>query len=274
LNAHLRSIFYFVRRQKIERLPALLTLHDNFMFKQTGAIAAAVVEKVDAVVAISDSIRNDALAFDPNIEAILHTILNALPLPEVLPGPFPAFPRILAFGRAVADKGFDLAIRAFANVAGRFPGASLTIAGEGTDLMNLKSLAQSTGFAERIHFPGFVLPEKIHDFINQHSLVIVPSRWREPFGLVALDAALMGRPVIAANIGGLPEIVEDGVTGKLFESENVTALTAALQSFLESSELGEKLGRRARERALTRFDFGRFITAYENLYAKVCGTRV
>jgi glycosyltransferase involved in cell wall biosynthesis len=116
------------------------------------------------------------------------------------------------------------------------------------------------------HFTGWVEPDRIPALINQHTLILVPSRWQEPFGLVALQSAQMGRPVIASRRGGLPEIVQDGVTGCLFENENCNQLAAHLRLLIDDRAHTEALGRQARMSALQRFDFANFVTAYEQRY--------
>jgi glycogen(starch) synthase len=269
LNSVQGGIVHFNLQQKRRRLPALLTLHDNFLFQLSDKMTQWALRHVDALATVSDSVRRNALAFDPRLSPRLQVVLNALPVPELSPTPLPPTRRILAFGRLVKEKGFDLAIKAFARIAGRFPDAILTIAGDGSEKASLQKLAVESGIADRIHFSGWVSPEKIPELINEHSLVVMPSRWQEPFGLAALQAAQMGRPLIASITGGIPEIVIDGVTGKLFENENLSALTEALASLLENPELGATLGRQARAHVLEHFDFGRFVTAYENLYARV-----
>jgi len=273
LNSVMRGALGFMLQQRDRRRPAILTLHDDTLLEYQKGLVSAVFENVDAVVAISEFIRTKTLIHQPGFTDKLHIILNALSMPEVLPLPFPAEPRLLAFGRFIKEKGFDLAIRAFAQLAHHFPKATLTLAGHGVEHAALCSLAQETGFADRIHFPGWISPEDIPALINQHSLVIMPGRWEEPFGLVALQTAQMGRPIIASRAGGIPEIVLDGVTGKLFESEDLPALTNCLQLLLENPALCEQMGRQAHVQAKKYFCFDTFVAAYENLYRRVQAQR-
>lgn len=269
LNIAMRSALGFMLQQRQKSRPTVLTLHDNLLFKHQQGLSSALLDSVDAIAAISESVRLNALSWRPEIATKLHKVLNALPMPEVLPTLLPTEPCLLAFGRLVKDKGFDLAIEAFARVARQFPTATLTMAGEGSEFRNLQALAREAGLAERIHFPGWIDPEDIPALLNRHSLVLMPSRWQEPFGLVALQTAQMGRPIIASRTGGIPEIVVDGQTGILFENENLPALTEALRLLLGNPTLGSRLGEQAYRHALNHFNFDRFIGAYENLYAKI-----
>ena len=103
--------------------------------------------------------------------------------------------------------------------------------------------------------------------MNEATFVVMPSRWEEAFGLVALEAALMERPVIATRVGGLPEIVVDGVTGILVEKENSEELASAISRLLKNPEEAIKMGRAARVRAEAMFTLEHHIDAYESLYS-------
>jgi glycogen(starch) synthase len=105
--------------------------------------------------------------------------------------------------------------------------------------------------------------------INSASAVLMPSRWQEPFGLVAVESALMARPVIAARVGGIPEIVVHKQTGLLVPPENSSALAEAIASLVENPEAARRMGCAARSRALEDFSFQRHVDAYEAVYRRV-----
>jgi glycosyltransferase involved in cell wall biosynthesis len=102
--------------------------------------------------------------------------------------------------------------------------------------------------------------------INTSSLVVVPSRWDEPFGLVALEAALMARPVIAARAGGLVEVVEDGVTGLLVDKESPGQLAEAVIRLLRDPIAADRMGAAGRDLARELFGWERCVDEYEQLY--------
>jgi len=269
-----RSVFQFTRQQKRARRPAVITLHDNLAAREKRTMAAWALENTERVIAVSDYIYHEALGREPGLAGRLRTILNALPEPETCAAPLPSRPRILAAGRLATQKGFDLAINAFARVAAEFPDATLTLAGDGENRGDLEDLATASSFGARIRFTGWLEPEKMPELFNEHSLILVPSRWQEPFGLVALEAAQFGRPVIASRMGGLPEIVIDGVTGKLFENEDIPALADTLRSLLADPALAARMGREARARASASFPFNRLVDQYEEVYRQVCDAKV
>ena len=100
-------------------------------------------------------------------------------------------------------------------------------------------------------------------------IVVVPSRWPEPFGLVTVEAMLAGCAVVASRHGGSVEIIEDGVTGLLVPPGDVAALAAAVERLATDAVLREKLGSRARQSAKERFGEDAFAQAIVGLWRDV-----
>jgi glycogen(starch) synthase len=96
----------------------------------------------------------------------------------------------------------------------------------------------------------------------------MPSR-EEPFGLVALQSALMSRPIVATRVGGLPEVVAHGETGFLVESEDAVSLADAAALLLSRPDLAEKFGQAARRRAQAVFGWEQQVSSYDALYRKL-----
>lgn len=214
----------------------------------------------------------DLRRLEPAITPRSSVIYNGLELPDLEPTPLPtAEPRLLCLGRVVPDKGFDLAIAAFAGIADRFPRARLTIAGGGPDLDSLRRQSREAGLVERVDFPGWIPPTEVPALINTATAVVMPSRWREAFGLVALEGSQLARPVIASRVGGLPEVVEDGVTGLLVEREDVDGLAAAMAHLLADPVLASRLGAQGRDRARQEFSWAAHVAAYDDLYRSLGG---
>ena len=219
LNVCSRGLLSFAFLQRRKRWPAVTTLHDRHLYRNTSILSDEVFSYSDAVVGVSEFIGRDGLAHMPGLRGKLRVILNALPDPDLAPAPFPSEPRFLAMGRLVWEKGFDTAIEAFSRICSEYPTARLTLAGGGEAQPKLERLVAAKRLKDRVDFLGWQDPNEICALINRHSAVIVPSRWQEPFGLVALQAAQMGRPACVARTGGLPEIVREGETGLLFEPD-------------------------------------------------------
>jgi glycogen(starch) synthase len=107
--------------------------------------------------------------------------------------------------------------------------------------------------------------------MNSATLALVPSRWREAFGLVALQAMQMARPVVASDMGGLPEVVAHGETGLVVPKEDPAAVAQAVVQLLENRRLAEEMGAAGRRRAEKLFSFDRYVQEYESLYRKLVG---
>lgn len=204
----------------------------------------------------------------PELASRLRHLPNSLPFPELPPAALPFLPpSILTYGRLVPEKGFDIALLAFQSVAAHPSRPHLTVAGDGPERPALEALAALLGILEQVTFTGWQPPDRIAELINQSTLVMVPSRWQEPFGLVALEAAQMGRPVITTRSGGLVDIVQDAETGRIVPIDDVGAMGEVLSQWLSDPDLVQRMGVRARQRALRDFDFGNYLDRHLELYA-------
>ncbi len=204
----------------------------------------------------------------PELAPRLRFLPNSLPFPDLLPTSLPLDPpTILTYGRLVSEKGFDTALRAFQSIAAHPSRPRLTVAGDGPERAALEALAASLGISDQVTFNGWQPPGKVAELINQSTLVLVPSRWPELFGLVALEAAQLGRPVISTRSGGLVDIVVDHETGRLVPIDDAVAMAEALFQLLSDPDTLIRMGTRARERAVQHFDFGRFLDRHLELYA-------
>lgn len=161
-----------------------------------------------------------------------------------------AAPRLLCVGRLIPIKGHIVLLRAFAEARGRLPALELEVAGRGPLEPALRALARELGIGEAVRFLGHVTP--IQRAIERAAVVVVPSMG-EGFGMVALEAMERARPVIAASIGGLGEIVRDGVTGVLVPPGEAAPLAAAIERVAGDAALARRMGEAGRERALARF---------------------
>src|SRR5207237_2666762 len=117
-------------------------------------------------------------------------------------------------GRLVAQKGLDFLLQAFAVVLHRCPESRLVIVGDGDLELYFKRIAHYLGISHRVHFVNWQIGPDLVKLFQRSQVVVMPSYY-EPFGIVALEAMSCGRPVIASRVGGLIEIIEDGVQGYL-----------------------------------------------------------
>jgi len=251
--------------------PTVVAIHTDFSESGgMGYLVRRLLDEASWVTAVSKATLGDIRSMFPQIWGKSSCIYNGLVTNTIEPKPLSAEPpRVLCIGRLIREKGFDLALDAFARVRDRFSCATLTVAGEGPERLALEQQAEALGLSDSVKFVGWVKPQRVYDLVSQSTVVIIPSRWREPFGLVAIEAALMARPVIAARTGGLAEIVVDGDTGYLVEKENPQTLADRLARLLSRSELAARLGQNARDNVLGRFSVDANATAYDALYRRI-----
>lgn len=253
----------------VRRTPLLLALHSsNTLSSVATTLVRQTLESADWVAACSRSLLDAARTAAPAIAARASVVYNGVDVPELAPAAFPTELRVLCLGQLAPHKGFDLMVRALPSLLQRFPNLRLILAGEGPSRSDLEQLAVRQRLGGAIEFTGAVSHLDVPRLVNAATVVAVPSR-RESFGLVAVEAALMARPVVAARVGGLPEVVAHGETGLLVEPESSTDLASAIGALLASPPAARRLGAEARRRALHRFGVGRQADAYENLYRRV-----
>lgn len=221
-----------------------------------------------AIVAVSKAQFLSLRMGAPELAPRLHCIRNALPQASAPRTPPPDGPPVvLAPGRLIHDKGFDLAIRAFQPLRDHPAHPHLRIVGDGPERSRLEELSRTLDLGGSVTFTGWAVPEEVQAALDAAHLVVVPSRWDEPFGLVALEAAQRGRPVVAAQAGGLPEIVIDGRTGRTFPIGDGAALTEILRELLDHPARWAIMGAEGARWAEDNFAFSRFTERHLGLYA-------
>ena len=227
-----------------------------------------LVQAADHLVPVSCAMDHAWADAFPEVTTPRTVIYNALPEPPLAPEPLPATPLLLAFGRLQPVKGFDVALRALRRLHDGGLACPLVIAGEGPARAELEALTAELGLTHAVTFTGLLGPDTIPALINRASVVLVPSRWQEPFGLVALQGGQMARPVVASAVGGLTEVVRDGETGCLVPPDNPIALADAVAALLADRGAAQRLGEQARCHVLTRFGMEQCAAAYRALYLR------
>jgi len=172
-------------------------------------------------------------------------------------------PRLLCVARLIPIKGHIVLLRAFAEAKRHLPELELDIAGRGPLEPALRALARELGVADSVRFVGYVAP--VADAIERCAIVVVPSLG-EGFGMVALEAMERARPVIAAEIGGLGELVQHGKTGLLVAPGDHAPLCDAILELAGDLPRAAEMGRAGRERALAHFPQDRCTDRTELLY--------
>jgi glycosyltransferase involved in cell wall biosynthesis len=141
-------------------------------------------------------------------------------------------PDVLYVGRLIDSKGVHVLLGALAQL----PGVTAAIAGDGPARDSLEELAAQLGITDRVRFLGWIEPRRRTSLYRGSRVFALPSLWDEPFGIVGVEALGAGLPVVASAAGGVPDWLEDGVTGTLVPRGDATALAGALATLLNDRD--------------------------------------
>ena len=269
LNGFGPSALFRILTARATPAPTVVALHSaNTLSALPTSLARQLLESADWVVACAAALLTEARRNVPAIASFSSVLHNGVTTPVRPAVPPPPAPRLLCIGWLVPHKGFDLAIRALAALQGRFPGLTLRIAGKGSERSDLERLALRAGVSDRVEFLGAVPHEDVPRLLDEASALVIPSR-REAFPLVALEAGAAARPVVAARVGGLEELVADGETGFLVAPESAESLAGAISILLSDPPRAAAMGAAARALVLRRFSLDAHVDAYEKLYDRL-----
>jgi glycogen(starch) synthase len=265
------TVFFHLRTARAHPAALVFTIHQALPKQDVGqdTLLGQALRSADWVTTCSAALLADVRQLVPESTPCSSVIHNGLDVPALLPAPLPRWPpRLLCLGRLVPQKGFDVALTAFASLMGRFPHARLIISGDGPSRPELEQQAAELGCRESIDFVGWVAPGRVLELMNTVTMVVMPSRW-EGLPLVALQAALMARPIVATRVGGLPEVVVHQETGLLVEKEDSKALAEAIVFLLDHPERAAKMGKAGRMRTQQLYSLKSYVDAYDELYRKL-----
>jgi len=173
---------------------------------------------------------------------------------------------LLYFGRLDKEKGVDVLISAMAHIKS---GAKLKIVGFGPERKNLQSLAGQLGLLDRVEFVGPKYGEELNRIIAKAYLVIVPSIWYEVFGLVILESAVLGKFVIASDIGGIRETVQSSRTAILFQAGNTFELATKIDWSINNPKAVAEFAHEARNFVTNKFTAANHLKNLLSVYHEV-----
>ena len=271
------SVLFFLKQLLRKReIPMVVTLHNQLTPSQSryhNTVLTETLSMASWVASCSESALTEARELVPAIRARSSVIRNAFDFGTFAPEPVPSRPmNLLCLGRLVPQKGFDAAISTVCAVRERFPDVRLQIVGEGPERPRLEQQVRSSGLRDIVSFPGQVSPDHVPGIIDRAGIVLMPSLF-EGLPVVAIEAALVGRPLIATRVGGISEIVRHGKTGLLTEPGDLQEFIDATTSLLEAPELAARMGAAARRRARSQFSWSAHREAYSQLYERMLNQR-
>jgi glycosyltransferase involved in cell wall biosynthesis len=173
---------------------------------------------------------------------------------------------ILYAGSLYPLKGVRYLIQAIASVRKQGLKANLTIVGEGQQKEALTALTRALGIEEHVKFEGFVPYSNMPSYYKRSDIFCFPTLG-EPFGKAVIEAMACGKPVIATNVGGPAEIIQDEVDGLLVPPSNPEAIALQITRLIEDKNERRRLGERARETAVNRFSWSTIAEKYHQLYS-------
>lgn len=211
-------------------------------------------EKVDRFLAPSRFMRDSALhRFRPGQVELLYNGVDTASI--AADGQDDGY--VLYLGRLSDEKGVETLLRAHAMANGRWP---LMVAGTGPLMDDLR------GRYPGARFVGHLAGQALMQAIAQASTVVVPSEWFENCPMSVLEAMAFGKPVVGSRMGGIPELVDDGKTGLLFDAGNAAQLCDHLDELMANPDRRREMGRQARLRAEREFSLEKHNAGLLNIY--------
>ncbi|QNK40837.1 glycosyltransferase [Caproicibacter fermentans] len=191
---------------------------------------------------------------------------NPLPIGTIYRMPEHCGDSLLYFGRLSPEKGILTLLKALKEADPR-ASMGLTVAGDGPQRPELERFTAENGLTESVRFVGFQSGEALQKLLEQCKCVVLPSEWYENCPYSILEAMAKGRPCIVSNLGGLPELVEDGVTGYIFKAGSAGSLREAIAKLyrLDDQEYAE-MCKNALERAKKEFSAERYLEKFFQEY--------
>lgn len=234
-----------------ENNPCFSLSYPNFFIRKPSVISLQTwLESLTGKYNMRQKFKHAFLRWASKVVACSNAIQTTFPEAVVIPNPYneklfkikPGISKTRDFiflGRLVSDKGADMAVKAIYQLLRLYPATNLTIVGNGEEIMMLKKMVQDLNIQWEVHFTGILQGEELADCLNEHRYLLVPSLWREPFGIVVLEGLACGCIPIVADGGGLHEAAGgEGLSFKRGSLDGlVKCMTYALQNFNRGSEI-------------------------------------
>lgn len=281
----------------------VLHMHDHKQVASAPEVVARRLAAADAVVGCSEFVTARVRSRHPELAGRLRTVRNAVDLERFSPPverPDPRRKRVLFVGRLSPEKGVHVLLEAFAEVLRRHPDAELEVVGQsalppffevdptGSDprLAGLRHFygvpgryaaalraAIPAAAAERVRLRDAAPHGDVPSLLRAGDVFVFPAVWDEPFGLPVIEAMATGLPVVATRVGGIPETVEDSVTGFLVDPGDPAALADRIARLLDDAEARHRMGEAGRARAAA-FSWERRIDEWLALYGELVASGI
>ena len=260
---------FFMSAALLARWPVILHLHGGgfktFYEEECGPVRRALVrfflDRAATLVVVSDRWAAWMKQVTRNPRVV--TIANSVPLPSLAPAK--REPALVVFaGRCSESKGiFDL-LQAALQLRREIPKLRIECAGDG-DLDEVERAVATMGLADRVRVHGWVEPRRRDELLARAGIFVLPSH-AEGLPMGVLEAMAAGCPVIASAVGGIPDVIEDGVNGLLIPAGDTQALAAAMRRLIDDPDFARKLGGAARATIAARYTTEPMLERLEQVY--------
>lgn len=268
-------------------IPTITTVHSDYLLDFDDPVKKLVftnlnkraLKKIPYYIAVSDNFKEMLInrGFRPNA---VYTVYNGMDLSTV--------PSVVTDKETYAErrgftydenktyvgigarfdkvKGVDVFIKAAGEVLKKRDNVEFLIAGDGVEKENLLNLAKETGYGDKIRFLGF--ETDMYGFLNTIDINCLTSLC-ESFPYSMLEGAVMGKPMVASRVGGIPSLVVEGETGLLFESGDYAAMSEKLLEMIDNPSLTQEMGDRIKNRVTTLFTNESFAKRHMEIYTSI-----
>lgn len=260
---------------------------NSLRYRTVRMLENRAVGLVDSCCVICDALKEDVLSRGIINPAKIFVVPNGVDVERFVPGPpdQDLLARLGLTDRTVMGyigtffhyEGLDLLVRAMARLAPEFPKLSLLLVGHGELMPSLEKISREAGIADRVIFTGRVPHQEITQYYRLFDFMVLPRRETRETRLVTplkpMEIMAMAKPVIASDIGGHRENIEESLNGMLFRSEDLADLSEKCAALIRQPELREELGQSARAWVTANRDWNVLVNRYIDAYARLVGAR-
>lgn len=246
-------------------IPVIFHAHQEYLSDSFKPGDQRMLSQASHIIAVSKAVEKSIVNRTQESTRV-KTIYNGIEIREFPNKDASTYKRnIVIAGRFSVEKGFDLGIRAFSKVLESKADCDLFVIGNGPEKANLEILVRDLGIQDKVFFKGVLSKDELLYACHNATCVLIPTPSSESFSMLAVEAMSAGTPVIATNVGGLPEVVQNGVTGYLVEPSPEEISKALLHLFQDEMSIRE-FGQNAKIIAKKNFSVQRFGQEITNEY--------
>lgn len=276
IHAHwfVPSGFTAIIAAKIFRKPSIISSHGPDILNLPGAFwdktRKFIVKQANLVTVISPTFIKDLVNFYPPVKEKISFISMGIDteLFYFKPKEFKSEQKLLFAGRLSPVKGVSYLIKAMPKILQEFPNAKLEIIGYGEQEDDLRKLVRTLSLDKKINFVGAVENKEMPKYYHSSSVYILPSLV-EGLPVALMEAMSCGCPVIATSVGGVPDLIGDGINGILIKTKSIEEISQSVIKILSDNNFRENIIKNAREKIKENYDWQIIAMKFKRLYSEI-----